>query len=303
MASRLPRRSWLLAFVASVAVAASLLVWTPAEAANGRTQRLASADRFHGAGLTAFNSYATRARRGEVPTHGLDWSHDGCTAPSSAVAKVWRDFFRRGCVRHDFGYRNYGRGINASPSRALASTNAQKKVVDRALLADLRWLCRHRKRPVVTDPASGIRKRATLRQCDTTARTMYLGVRRSFGGSLAAWYDSQTAWHGGECTPGALCLYVDRGYKDHRVTFGSKSGHPADSRATSVASLAAHRIDDRASAVWNRSPYAWRLYAGQDHTGRSVCVPAGAKVPQLKSAPHRFNDRASSLKRLKSSRC
>jgi len=291
--SPLPRRLWLLTVTACLAIVASTALWAPSEAANGRSQRLASADRFHGAKLTTFTSYAARARRGDVPTHGLDWSHDGCTAPDSALPKAWRDFFKPGCVRHDFGYRNYGRGLNASASRALTSTDAQKKVVDTRLLSDLRWLCRHRTRPAG----------ATVRACDARARTMYLGARRSFEGSLAAWYDPHNAWHGGECTPGALCLFTDRGYKDRRITIGKKAGHPTDSTATTVKDLASLRFGDRASSVWNRSPRAWRLYAGRDLTGASVCVAAGAKVPKLAVKAYRFNDRASSAKRLASARC
>ncbi len=38
----------------------------------------------------------------------LDWSTDGCSAP--VVGNEGRSFnFRRACVRHDFGYRNYKR--------------------------------------------------------------------------------------------------------------------------------------------------------------------------------------------------
>lgn len=38
----------------------------------------------------------------------LDWSTDGCSAPF--VGNTGRSFnFRRACVRHDFGYRNYKR--------------------------------------------------------------------------------------------------------------------------------------------------------------------------------------------------
>lgn len=41
----------------------------------------------------------------------FDWSDDGCSAPWVAVvigSPWWNHFFNRACVRHDFGYWNFG---------------------------------------------------------------------------------------------------------------------------------------------------------------------------------------------------
>lgn len=202
---------------------------------------------------------------------GLDWENDGCSAPSAVVGAAWNTYFATPCIRHDFGYRNYGKGL------ALRSTNAQKKTIDDKFLADMKAHCRAATtRPIVRVTEAGQIIRASLSQCDSKAGLFHTGVRKSITGSTG-WGNPETAFHAKGCTDGALCLFDDRDFADRRITFGNKADHPADSTATAASNLkdGAYNFGDKTSSVWNRSPRAWRLYDDSGYSDRSVCVRPG----------------------------
>ncbi|MHB1130697.1 MAG: phospholipase A2 [Ilumatobacteraceae bacterium] len=79
--------------------------------------------------LTIFIRQRSRLRR--IFPH-LDWTTDGCSAP--IVGESGRSFnFRRACMRHDFGYRNYKtHGMFTTDSRIL---------IDEQFRRDLDALC------------------------------------------------------------------------------------------------------------------------------------------------------------------
>jgi hypothetical protein len=88
----------------------------------------------------------------------IDWSDDGCSAP---IAKAVRPLFRKACIRHDFGYRNYG------STKRLAPTDDRRKTVDDFLLADARKIC-----------STKFADDAVLRAgCRTQAESMYQALR------------------------------------------------------------------------------------------------------------------------------
>src|SRR5215210_4952981 len=60
-------------------------------------------DRYAAADLDRFLAYRESGRR-----HRLDFSSDDCSAPVVGSSGASFDFTEP-CVRHDFGYRNYGR--------------------------------------------------------------------------------------------------------------------------------------------------------------------------------------------------
>lgn len=84
--------------------------------------------------LATFSTSRGRLRR-EHPH--LDWTTDGCTAP--IVGSTGRSFdFRRACIRHDFGYRNYKRlGVFDATSRL---------ALDERFRADMDESCAPRRR-------------------------------------------------------------------------------------------------------------------------------------------------------------
>lgn len=294
-----------LAVLVAVLVVASLTA-TPAQAADSRSTLLQRTNHYHGLGLKAFMKVSKPhdgkdGKGNPKPSEdtkwlGLDWRNDGCSAPNVAVGKAWNKYFKRPCVRHDFGYRNLGKGL------ALHSTNARKKSVDDRFLADMNHRCATaKKRPWVSSP---VRHRATVVECEAKALVFYGGVRKSVVGSLK-FTNPETAWHGKKCTDGALCIFDDKGFKDTRWTFGGKTDHPADTGSTSVSSLKSSPYDfnDKTSAVWNRTGRAWRLYDDTGFKDRSVCVKPGQKISDLKKSPYKFNDKTSSLKRLSGTSC
>lgn len=83
-----------------------------------------------GAELDEFLVY----RSSEERDPRLDYSSNECSAP--LVGSVGRSFdFTDACLRHDFGYRNYGR---------LGIFEQRKEGVDRRFLADMRDHCETR---------------------------------------------------------------------------------------------------------------------------------------------------------------
>ncbi|MET0864018.1 MAG: phospholipase A2 [Nakamurella sp.] len=94
----------------------------------------------------------------------FDWSSDGCSTPNvGALSSAYNTLFRNGCLRHDFGYRNFGQdGLRLEP------TESRRGKLDHQLLTDLRGIC-------AKQPLS---KRV---RCLSVANTYYSGVR-VFGG-------------------------------------------------------------------------------------------------------------------------
>ncbi|GAB3916303.1 hypothetical protein GCM10027613_14400 [Microlunatus endophyticus] len=94
----------------------------------------------------------------------LDWSTDGCSVPVSHALKEYADkTFYNACVRHDFGYRNYGSDNKHGPH--LDPTEHRRKEIDDRFLFEMRAICSHK------HGASG-----TI--CRKKAALMYLGARK-----------------------------------------------------------------------------------------------------------------------------
>lgn len=111
--------------------------------------------------LEDFLAYRASATRDPRP----DYSTDECSAP--VVGSTGSTFdFTQACLRHDFGYRNYGR---------LGLLDAHRRSVDERFLADMQEHC------LTRDPEELIR-------CFGWARTFYRGVR-AFGWIPARKYD------------------------------------------------------------------------------------------------------------------
>lgn len=121
----------------------------------------------------------------------FDWNDDGCSLPRQlkSIAHRWDRLFTPACKRHDFGYRNFGKGL------MLASNAATKYGIDSQFLTDMKWLC-------TQSGGSG---------CGFAAKLFYLGVHKSG--------QAQTAFYNRFCPDKRLCLFDDTGYADRRVNF------------------------------------------------------------------------------------
>ena len=69
-----------------------------------------------------------------------DWSSDGCTSPVPALRSAFAARFERfapACVRHDWGYRNFG-SVNI---RGFDATEDRRWSVDERMRADMLEIC------------------------------------------------------------------------------------------------------------------------------------------------------------------
>lgn len=105
--------------------------------------------RLDGAAYTAVRASPTRPR-------AYDWTTDGCTL----TPRPWALSFRPACRLHDFGYRNYGRGLR------LGRDERTRRWIDGRFRTEMLRLCAAR-------PA----RRYARSLCRIEASTMYLVVR------------------------------------------------------------------------------------------------------------------------------
>ena len=114
-----------------------------------------------------------RARSRADQTLGIyEWSQDGCSAPDVKNVNYFNRVFKDACIRHDFGYRNFGPGPNMG--QWMDPRDSRRNYVDRQFDADMDWTCR-------TRPLS-----ITRRRCLQVADVYYTAVRR-LGGAPAFW--------------------------------------------------------------------------------------------------------------------
>lgn len=92
------------------------------------------------------------------PYNDFDWTNDGCswTPPPAVVV------FNRACQQHDFGYRNFGKGLT------LGRTERVRAYIDGRFLKEMRRMCRD---PRVWGAF------ASYRRCRAMALSMYAVVR------------------------------------------------------------------------------------------------------------------------------
>jgi Prokaryotic phospholipase A2 len=102
--------------------------------------------------VSSYNAFfAARANQAAWAAYAFDWSTDKCSdSPDNPLGFP----FENGCIRHDFGYRNY---------KAIGTFSANKARLDDMLLADLERVCAR---------YSGLTKAA----CTSLAHTYYEAV-------------------------------------------------------------------------------------------------------------------------------
>jgi hypothetical protein len=85
----------------------------------------------------------------------LNWGSDGCSIPAGALVVAgiispvtlaamvkYRAIFEQSCVRHDFGYRNYGRNTSTSgPHLGLDPTHTRKNSIDARFKSNMNLQC------------------------------------------------------------------------------------------------------------------------------------------------------------------
>jgi hypothetical protein len=102
---------------------------------------------------SSYNAFfAARNNQGAWGAYGFDWSTDYC---SSSPDNPFGFPFSSGCVRHDFGYRNY---------KKIGTFSSNKARIDSALYADLQRVCTRYSQP-------------TKAACNSLAWTYYNAVK------------------------------------------------------------------------------------------------------------------------------
>lgn len=130
----------------------------------GGAIRLATID------MNSFQYVRTSTRKG-FPDTTYNWSTDGCSAPFISKIVLSKPLYMSvmvpACQRHDFGYRNFGKG-------RLQPTQARKNQIDNQFLLDMQKIC--------SDTYPGIVRASARSDCLTLAYEMAGGVS-SFGNS------------------------------------------------------------------------------------------------------------------------
>lgn len=108
------------------------------------------------------------------PKH-LNWSTDGCSVPKAItvsvsgmglVSRYYSRVFHDSCVRHDFGYRNFGRNASGpGPHPKLGANSTTKARIDKRFLNNMKIQCAAKYHNFVTKKA-----------CNAAAGTFYLAV-------------------------------------------------------------------------------------------------------------------------------
>jgi hypothetical protein len=157
--------------VAAVTVAVAVL--TPsaaaADAASDRAEQVRYAvetvslrnDRFlqRKADFLAAGCATLSGCRKPSPYHAFDWSTDGCSGTPAAL----RSLFDPACQEHDFGYRNFGKGLT------LGRNEQTRRWIDDRFRAEMKGICNYK--------YSDWTQYANLQACFAEADGMYAAVR------------------------------------------------------------------------------------------------------------------------------
>jgi hypothetical protein len=153
--SRRRLRHVMISALLAVASAIGLLQFTSNAGAASTAQLRSHADYYMSESMSQFLAHKRQAPR------PFNWQDDGC---SNVPDRPYGYNFKNACARHDFGYRNYGRGLR------LDRSEARRYWIDATFYWDMarecqthRWMYRH---------------------CMGVATAYYQGVRRLGGSSF-----------------------------------------------------------------------------------------------------------------------
>lgn len=194
------------------------------------------------------------------------WKDDGCSAPADWATAYWQGVFRNPCKRHDFGYRNFGKGLQ------LASTGDQKARIDSKFREDMMSRC------------SRLKAESEINDCRGAADTFYYALRASG--------KSWTAFTGKRCISGKFCIFDDKGYEDRRAAM-----------SVSHSDLNSDGLDfgDKTSSARNADDVSWVLYDDTGYSDRALCFKPGARLADFDD--HSFEDKPSSVKKMSGTGC
>lgn len=168
-----------IAHVVATALAATALAFAPparADTATDRTEQRRYAvetvmlrnDQYTArkADFLAAGCGAVATCRKPIPYNAFDWSSDSCSWTPSPL----RNLFDPACQQHDFGYRNFGKGLT------LGRDESTRKWIDDRFRAELKGICNFK--------YSSWTQYANLQACFKEADAMYAVVRNGSNWSV-----------------------------------------------------------------------------------------------------------------------
>lgn len=194
------------------------------------------------------------------------WADDGCSAPADWATAYWQGVFRNPCKRHDFGYRNFGKGLQ------LVSTGDQKARIDSKFREDMMSRC------------SRFSSESEIDDCRGAADAFYYALRASG--------KSWTAFTGKRCIKGKFCIFDDKSYEDRRAAMTVSHSNLNDDGLG---------FGDKTSSAKNADNVAWVLYDDTGYSDRRLCFKPGATLADFDR--HTFEDKASSVKKMSGTGC
>ncbi|SDH30854.1 phospholipase A2, partial [Pseudonocardia oroxyli] len=116
------------------------------------------------------NGFAYPGCRKPSPYNAFNWTDDGCSGREQfgivgrVVSNVYRDLFNEPCQLHDFGYRNFGKGLT------LGRMESVRETIDNRFHAEMYRLC--------SDRYGNILQRYA---CEANADNVWIAVRAKGG--------------------------------------------------------------------------------------------------------------------------
>lgn len=103
--------------------------------------------------------------RKPAPYNAFDWTDDGCSGAEQIgfVSNVYRNLFNKPCRLHDFGYRNFGKGLT------LYRNETMRLQIDNRLKTEMIRLC--------DNSFQGWIRYANWAACQNEATVVYIAVR------------------------------------------------------------------------------------------------------------------------------
>ncbi|MEV6695312.1 phospholipase A2 [Micromonospora sp. NPDC051196] len=166
--ARVALRRYLAALIAAGALAGVMAVASPAQAVSAEQVRYAEETMMLGnwqfaerkADFLAAGCGSIDQCEKPVPYHQFDWDTDSCSGP---VPESLRNLFHPACQQHDFGYRNFGKGLT------LGRDEGTRRWIDDRMQAEMKDICNYR--------FSDWLQYANLQVCFKEAEAMWLAVR------------------------------------------------------------------------------------------------------------------------------
>ncbi|HST49382.1 phospholipase A2 [Jatrophihabitans sp.] len=176
--------------------------------------------------------------RKPAPYNSFDWSDDGCSGADQigSISSFYRTLFNQPCRLHDFGYRNFGKGLT------LYRNESMRLAIDDRFKAEMFRLCNNK--------YPGWKKYINWVACQDEASIVYSAVRRlsnwGASGSPPPSLDNCPSGDFSESSADGTCGTPSQDYCPN----GDYSGSPYDETCESLPPTASIQLTQGGSATF-----------------------------------------------------